>query len=82
MAEIRRDTAVLAVAKRAARMISVPVAHASGGCVKTTIATNLASAFANAGLRTAPAEGDRQSSALHQEGESRGEGAKSASRRA
>lgn len=63
MAEIRRDTAVLAVAKRAARVISVLVANAKGGCGKTTIATNLASAFANAGLRTALAEGDRQRSA-------------------
>ncbi len=45
-------------------MISVLVANAKGGCGKTTIATNLASAFANAGLRTALAEGDRQRSSL------------------
>lgn len=45
-------------------MIQVLVANAKGGCGKTTIATNLASAFANAGLRTALADGDRQRSAL------------------
>lgn len=45
-------------------MISVLVANAKGGCGKTTVATNLASAFANAGLRTALAEGDRQRSSL------------------
>ncbi len=43
-------------------MISVLVANAKGGCGKTTIATNLASAFASAGLRTGLAEGDRQRS--------------------
>lgn len=45
-------------------MISVLVANAKGGCGKTTIATNLATVFANAGLRTAIADGDRQRSCL------------------
>ncbi|NND50069.1 MAG: ParA family protein [Rhizobiales bacterium] len=45
-------------------MISVLVANPKGGCGKTTIATNLASAFANAGFKTALADGDRQRSAL------------------
>ena len=45
-------------------MISVLVANAKGGCGKTTIATNLATAFANAGLRTALADNDRQRSCL------------------
>ncbi len=45
-------------------MISVLVAHAKGGCGKTTIATNLATAFANAGLRTGLADCDRQGSSL------------------
>ena len=44
--------------------ISVLVANAKGGCGKTTLATNLATAFANAGLRTALAEGDRQRSSM------------------
>lgn len=44
-------------------MISVLVANAKGGCGKTTVAVNLAAAFANAGLRTALADGDRQRSA-------------------
>ncbi|WP_417513917.1 division plane positioning ATPase MipZ [Minwuia sp.] len=44
--------------------ISVLIANAKGGCGKTTLATNLASAFANAGLKTALAEGDRQRSSL------------------
>lgn len=43
-------------------LISVLVANAKGGCGKTTLATNLATAFANAGLKTAIAEGDRQRS--------------------
>lgn len=43
-------------------MISVLVANAKGGCGKTTIATNLATAFANAGLKTCLADGDRQQS--------------------
>lgn len=45
-------------------MISILVANAKGGCGKTTIATNLATAFANAGLKTALADGDRQKSSL------------------
>ena len=45
-------------------MISVLIANAKGGCGKTTIATNLATAFANAGLRTALAETDSQRSCL------------------
>lgn len=46
-------------------MISVLVANAKGGCGKTTIATNLATAFANAGLKTALADTDRQKSSLN-----------------
>ena len=45
-------------------MISVLVANSKGGCGKTTIATNLATAFANARLHTALADGDRQRSCL------------------
>ena len=45
-------------------MISVLVANAKGGCGKTTIATNLATAFASAGLKTGLADGDRQRSCL------------------
>lgn len=45
-------------------MISILVANAKGGCGKTTIATNLATAFANAGLRTALADCDQQRSCL------------------
>ena len=45
-------------------LISVLIANAKGGCGKTTISTNLATAFANAGLKTALAEGDRQRSTL------------------
>ncbi len=41
-------------------MISVLVANPKGGCGKTTIATN--PAFANAGFKTALADGDRQRS--------------------
>ncbi|WP_416899899.1 MAG: division plane positioning ATPase MipZ [Minwuia sp.] len=44
--------------------ISVLVANAKGGCGKTTLATNLATAFANAGLKTGLAEGDKQRSSL------------------
>lgn len=44
--------------------ISILVANAKGGCGKTTLATNLATAFANQGLRTGLAEGDRQRSSL------------------
>lgn len=43
-------------------MITVLVANAKGGCGKTTIATNLATVFANAGLKTAIADSDRQRS--------------------
>jgi chromosome partitioning protein len=45
-------------------VIRVLVANRKGGCGKTTIATNLASAFAAAGLVTALAEVDRQRSSL------------------
>jgi len=45
-------------------MISVLVANAKGGCGKTTVSTNLATAFANAGLHTALADNDRQRSCL------------------
>jgi chromosome partitioning protein len=45
-------------------MLSVLVTNTKGGCGKTTIATNLASAFAVGGLRTALADVDRQRSAL------------------
>lgn len=66
MAEIRPGKAVLAVAilPGSISLISILVANAKGGCGKTTIATNLASAFANAGLRTALADSDRQRSCL------------------
>jgi len=43
---------------------SVLIANPKGGCGKTTIATNLAAAFANWGLDTALAEMDRQRSSL------------------
>lgn len=42
---------------------SVLVANPKGGCGKTTIATNLAAAFAQMGLATALADCDRQKSA-------------------
>ncbi|MBK8908381.1 MAG: ParA family protein [Rhodospirillales bacterium] len=45
-------------------MISVLVANMKGGAGKTTIATNLAAAFACNGLSTALADGDRQGSSL------------------
>lgn len=45
-------------------MISVLIANPKGGCGKTTIATNLASAFAAGGLTTALADTDRQRSSL------------------
>lgn len=45
-------------------MLSIMVANAKGGSGKTTIATNLASAFASAGLRTGLADSDRQKSSL------------------
>ena len=45
-------------------MIRVLVANIKGGCDKTTVATNLAAAFATAGHATALADVDRQRSAL------------------
>jgi len=45
-------------------MRSVLVANPKGGCGKTTIATNLAAAFAQSGLVTAIADVDRQRSSL------------------
>ena len=46
-------------------MQSVLVVSSKGGCGKTTIATNLASAFAVGGHRTAIADTDHQRSSLH-----------------
>lgn len=45
-------------------MKSVLIVNPKGGCGKTTIATNLAAAFANWGLSTALADTDRQHSSL------------------
>jgi len=45
-------------------MMSILVANPKGGCGKTTIATNLAAAFAQAGFATALADCDRQKSAM------------------
>jgi len=45
-------------------MITVLVANTKGGCGKTTVATHLAAAFANAGLRAALADADKQASSL------------------
>lgn len=44
--------------------LAVLVTNIKGGCGKTTIATNLAAAFANAGFVTALADVDRQQSSL------------------
>lgn len=45
-------------------MIRVLVTNIKGGCGKTTVATNLAGAFAHGGLPTALADVDRQRSSL------------------
>jgi chromosome partitioning protein len=45
-------------------MLSVLVTNTKGGCGKTTIATTLAGAFANTGLRTVIADCDRQRSSM------------------
>jgi chromosome partitioning protein len=45
-------------------MLRILVANAKGGCGKTTISTQLAAAFANAGQATALADADRQRSSL------------------
>ncbi len=45
-------------------MLSVLVANSKGGCGKSTIATQLAAAFAKAGLPTSLADADRQHSSL------------------
>ncbi len=46
-------------------MKTVLVANPKGGCGKTTIATNLAAAFANGGMETVLADTDPQGSSLH-----------------
>lgn len=45
-------------------MLTILVTNTKGGCGKTTIATNLAGAFASADLRTVLADCDRQKSSL------------------
>ncbi len=45
-------------------MLSILVTNSKGGCGTTTIATNLAGAFANTGFRTVLADCDRQRSSL------------------
>lgn len=45
-------------------MLTVLVTNSKGGCGKTTISTNIASAFAAGGLRTAIADADPQRSCL------------------
>jgi len=47
-----------------ARPLRILVANSKGGCGKTTLATNLASAFAAAGLETGLVDHDRQKSSL------------------
>ena len=45
-------------------MLTILVTNSKGGCGKTTIATNLAGAFAGADLRTVLADCDRQKSSM------------------
>lgn len=45
-------------------MLTILVTNSKGGCGKTTIATNLAGAFARANFKTALADCDRQKSSL------------------
>ncbi len=45
--------------------MAILVSNSKGGCGKTTLATNLAAAFAQGGLRTALADVDRQKSSLN-----------------
>jgi len=49
-------------------MLRILVANSKGGSGKTTLATNLADYYANAGLRTALLDTDRQESSLHWHG--------------
>ncbi len=53
-----------AILERSGAMIRVLVTNIKGGCGKTTLATNLAGAFARGGLPTALADVDRQRSSL------------------
>ena len=46
-------------------MLSVLIASPKGGCGKSTLATSLAAAFANGGLKTALADVDKQRSSLN-----------------